>query len=224
MAKISRKTQKIFGSNAGALELGVFGSLAAGSVAYSNDPATIQSLSKYLSGWASAVLGANSPALEDLNSLCYLFAYQLAYIMQAGIAEWDSGTTYYIGSLVNSGGLIYSSLTNDNLNNAVTSSSNWVLLNSPQKINSFTTTATLTVADNTIVLADATTSGFTINLPAAASSNGKIFKIKKIDTTTNIVTIDANGSELIDTSLTRQIDVPMQSLDLVCNGTGWYIV
>lgn len=125
MAKIVRKLQKIFGLNAIPTELGVFGSLAAGSAATSTDPVTIQSLSNWLDGWNAAVLGGNSPAIEDMNGMCYVFAYQLAYLMQAGIAEWDATTTYYIGSLVNSAGVVYVSQTNNNLNNAVTDVVNW---------------------------------------------------------------------------------------------------
>ena len=33
--------------------------------------------------------------------------YQLAYLLQQGIAEWDSGTTYYTNSVVQNGGSIY---------------------------------------------------------------------------------------------------------------------
>lgn len=125
MAKIARKFMKIFGSNAGAQQRGVFGSLAAGLPAYSTDPETIQSLSNYEDGWFGAVLGNNSPAIQDMNALQFLFAYQLAYGFQAGIAEWDDATTYYIGSLVNVAGVVYVSIADDNLNNAVTDITKW---------------------------------------------------------------------------------------------------
>jgi len=126
MAKIDRKLMKIFGTNATAQQRGVFGSLAAGSPAYSTDPETIQSLSNYLGGWFDAVLGNNSPAIEDMNSLHFLFAYQLAYLMQAGIPEWNDETTYYIGSLAtNSTGTVYVSRTDNNLNNILTNTTNW---------------------------------------------------------------------------------------------------
>ena len=125
MSKILRKTAKIFGINAGTNQIAEFGSFAAGSPAYTTDPAVIQTLSNYLSGWFSAIVGSNSPAIEDMNALCYLFAYQIAYCMQEGVPEYDSGTTYYIGSLCSSGGTLYVSLTNSNLGNAVTSGANW---------------------------------------------------------------------------------------------------
>lgn len=107
-----------------------FGSFANGTPAtYSGStitPAIVQGLSNYGSGWFSAIVGANSPCIEDWNALCYLFAYQLSYIMQLGVAEWDSGTTYYVGSIVQDGnGNLFVSLTNTNLNNALTSAANW---------------------------------------------------------------------------------------------------
>ena len=125
MAKIARKNMKIFGVNAGAQQRGVFGSLAAGLPAYSTDPETIQSLSNYEDGWFGAVLGNNSPAIQDMNALQFLFAYQLAYGFQAGIPEWDDATTYYAGSLVNAAGVVYVSIADDNLNNAVSDESKW---------------------------------------------------------------------------------------------------
>lgn len=126
MAKITRKNMKVFGSSAGPTDIGKFGSLAAGSPTYTTDPETIQALSNYLTGWLGAVVGGNSPAIQDMNALCYLFAYQLAYLMQTGVAEWNASTTYYIGSLVNDGaGRLYRSITDDNLNNALSSTSNW---------------------------------------------------------------------------------------------------
>jgi len=130
MAKIVRKFMKIFGSTAGPQQLGVFGSLAAGSPAYSTDPETIQSLANYEEGWYGAVLGNNSPAIQDMNALQYLFAYQLAYLSQTGIPEWNAATTYYIGSLATGvgTGIIYMSRTNANLNNAVSDNTNWKIV------------------------------------------------------------------------------------------------
>jgi hypothetical protein len=130
MAKIPRMTQKIFGSAAGPNQISTFGSLAAGLPAFTTDPEVIQSLGNYLTGWFGGVVGANSPAMEDMNALCYLYAYQLAYVMQSGVPEWDAETTYFIGSFASNGtGQIYRSLTDNNLNNAFTSVANWRVAN-----------------------------------------------------------------------------------------------
>lgn len=101
MSKIERATASIFGESAGFQEIGVFGSLQAGSPAYSTNPETIQSLANWVGGWVDAVIGGNSPAIEDMNGFCYVMAYQIAYLLQAGIQEYDSATPYYKGSVVN---------------------------------------------------------------------------------------------------------------------------
>ena len=126
MAKITKEPQKIFGGDLTASgNIAVFGSLKAGTPAYSTDPSTIQS-SHYTLGWADAVVANNAPALQDMNALFYNDSYQLAYLMQTGVPEWDAATTYYIGSVANDGfGVIYTSLTDNNLNNPLSSSANW---------------------------------------------------------------------------------------------------
>lgn len=127
MAKITRVLQKIFGSTANAGEIGKFGSLAAGSPTTTTDPAVIQSLSNYLDGWYAATVGQNSPAIQDVNALDFLWSRQLAYLFQAGISEWETGTTYYTGSLALSPttGLLYQSKTDNNQGNALTNTTNW---------------------------------------------------------------------------------------------------
>ena len=127
MAKIARKTSKLFASTAGGSDIGVFGSLAAGSPAYSTDPAVIQSLSNFLTGWAAETIATRRPAYQDFNALDFLTFYQLGYLFQAGIPEWDAGTNYFTGSICTAvgTGILYRSLTDNNLNNAVTDASKW---------------------------------------------------------------------------------------------------
>lgn len=129
MAKLTRYDQLVFGSTAGSDQMAQFGSFAAGApLTYDGStitPDIVQALSNYLTGWKGAVVGNNSPTIEDMNALCFLFGYQLAYVMQAGIPEYNADTVYYIGSLVNSGGYVYVSLTDANTGNALTSTSNW---------------------------------------------------------------------------------------------------
>jgi hypothetical protein len=126
MAKIVRKTQKIFASTPGTNQIAQVGSLAAGTPTFSTDPDVIQQLTNFLQGWFACVVGANSPAIEDMNALQFLFSRQIAYLMQEGVAEWDAGTTYYIGSLVqDSNGLVYCSVANNNTNNALATAGFW---------------------------------------------------------------------------------------------------
>lgn len=129
MAKLDNVLMKIFGSGAGLNQISKFGSLFAGTPEFTTDPAAAQSLSNFLTGWAAAAIGGNSPAIEDMNALFFVMAYQLAYYQQAGVPEWNAGKTYYIGSLVNDGnGAIYVSKTDGNVNNLVTDASYWTLV------------------------------------------------------------------------------------------------
>lgn len=126
MAKISRALQKIFGSSGASSQFGQFGSLAAGSPTTTKDPATIQALANYLTGWYGAVMGNNSPAIEDRNALDFLITRQLAYIFQAGVPEWEVGTEYHLNSYCQKEGVLFISLTNDNTgNDPYTSPANW---------------------------------------------------------------------------------------------------
>lgn len=136
MAKITRATQKQFGSSAGVNQMAEFGSFAAATPArYSGatiTPAIIQALSNFTGGWFAAVDGENAPTIEDMNALCYLYAYQLGYLLQEGVAEYDAATTYFIGSIVNDGtGILFISLTDNNIGNALTSTTNWKRQNAP---------------------------------------------------------------------------------------------
>lgn len=223
MAKIDRKHMKIFGSGAGTAQLGKFGSLAAGAAATTTDPEEIQSLSNYLTGWYGAVIGSNAPAMEDMNGLCFLFAYQLAYIMQAGIPEWNASTTYYIGSLVNDGyGNIYVSLIDDNTNNALTDNVSWNLPNG--KVRTVTNDDTATVLDN-LIRVNNTLGAQTETLPAIASTPiGKEIVVKRLATSLYPVTVKGHSTDLIDDANTFVISQIKGALRVKSNGTTWDVV
>lgn len=118
MAKLQRKSAKVFAEQAQAAVGGIaqFGSLAAGNIQYSKDVDVIQALDAYKNGWASAVVGNKSPAMEDRNALDYLLSYQQAYIMQHGVPEWLSTETYYQNSyVVDSNGELRVSISDNNI-------------------------------------------------------------------------------------------------------------
>ncbi len=130
MPKLLRINQKIFAGSASAADLGIsqFGSLANGTPNFTIDPAIVQALGQWTNGWNAAVMGGNSPALEDLNAVHFVLARQLAYLFQSGMPEWDADTVYYSNSMVSAGGQIYRSLQNSNTNNAVSDSTYWILV------------------------------------------------------------------------------------------------
>lgn len=117
---------QVFGQDGPTGSFGVFGSKAASAPANSKDVETIQSLQAWLDGWQSAIYSSNkAPFLEDLNSVSRVFAYQLAYVLQEGVPEWNVLTNYFIGSVVKKTGTseLYKSLTDNNLGNALPSKS-----------------------------------------------------------------------------------------------------
>jgi len=106
---------------------------------------------------------------------------------------------------------------------------NWtrVALTSYLGVRSDTTiTAGTTTLDatNDIVYCNAVGGAITVNLPAAASSDGRAYTIKKIDSSAYTVTIDGNASELIDGVQTQVISYQWTSVTIHCDGTGWYII
>ncbi len=132
MSKIARKTAQLFGVNAGATGVEEFASKEiGGTLVYSTDPAVIQTAAWTL-GWSAAQYeGVFAPYFQDRNAVDLVIFYQLAYILQQGIAEWDSGTTYYTNSIVQNGGDLYISLVDGNVGNtppAGASNSYWGIL------------------------------------------------------------------------------------------------
>lgn len=117
MPKIERKTQKIFGGNAESDQLAVFGSMITGTPVYNDDIETLQS-EAYTEGWKAAVAANEAPFMEEMNGVQYGFSKQLAYLFQQGIPEWDAGTTYYLNSFCQVGGVIYKSKLDENINHS----------------------------------------------------------------------------------------------------------
>ena len=128
MARLTRVYQKVFASNAS--NNGVFGSLQAGNPTTSNNVATLQSLSAFENGWDDAAYsGDKLPPLEEFQGIQYGISYQQAYMLQEGIAEWETNTPYYKGSLVKtisgSSFKLYCSLADNNTGNIVTNTTYW---------------------------------------------------------------------------------------------------
>ena len=172
MARIDRKTQKIFAG--GAANNGQFGSAQTGAKVLSNDLDTIQALTAWVNGWNDATIsGQKLPTLEEMQGLQYVVTSQLAYLFERGFAEYDAGTNYFIDSLVMKVGTfeIYKSLTDDNIGNALTDVVEWELLidlANPASASNFvwggvasgTNTVTLTPTETQTAYADGTTFTF----------------------------------------------------------------
>lgn len=83
---------------------------------------------------------------------------------------------------------------------------------------------TVTTADiGKTITVDATSAAVTVTLPTVASAaDGFVVTIKRIDASTNAVTIDGNGSETIDGATTLVLSTQYEAAQLRCNGTAWY--
>ena len=75
-----------------------------------------------------------------------------------------------------------------------------------------------------IVLVDATSGAVTLDLPAAADNEGTLVTVKKLDSSVNAITVDANASETIDGTATKTLSTQYETLRLVCDGTEWWVI
>lgn len=134
MAKIARKTQKIFGSNAS--NNGQIGSAQTGTKVLSNDLDILQQLTAFVNGLNDVTIsGQKLIPLEELQSLNYISTTQLAYLFQEGIPEFDNtlATEYYQNGIVKKPGTyeLYGSKIDNNIGNALPSQAddaNWQYL------------------------------------------------------------------------------------------------
>ena len=128
-SNLPRVTHKIFGENAGN-NIGQFGSALAGQGNPTGDISQIQALPAWGQGWAGAVISERDyPTLEEMTGVQKVASQQIGYLFQKGIAEWDAGTTYYTNCFCQVNGVIYKSLTDNNLgNNPTTDETNWTPL------------------------------------------------------------------------------------------------
>lgn len=221
MAKLTRALQKIFcGDVSPVNNVAVFGSLKAGSPAYSSDPATIQSLASFGQGWSGATILNQAPALQDMNALQYLFSRQLAYVFQMGIPEYLAMETYYENSMVQDSGKIYVSTIDNNLAQALTTTA-WKVVYT-RDIVSVSGAYAVTKTDYLIKATGGST--FTITLPQAVAGNsGEEHMIKSNMSTGVFVNVAASGGSLIDGMTVMQLS-KYDCLRVVSDGSQWMVV
>lgn len=73
------------------------------------------------------------------------------------------------------------------------------------------------------ILADATAGAITLTLGSALGNN-VAYSIKKVDSSTNFVTIDADGSETIDGAATIVLKDQYNYVQIVSDGTNWVVI
>lgn len=88
------------------------------------------------------------------------------------------------------------------------------------------TTVTALLIDYVIGIAS-TTQAYSVNLPKASlAGRGKVYVIKDIggSATSNNITIDPNGSELINGQTTFPLATNYDTVRVICDGTQWYTI
>lgn len=63
----------------------------------------------------------------------------------------------------------------------------------------------------------------TMTLPDATANTGKVYKIKKVDESSNEVIITGTGGDLIDGEAEQIILAPFTSVEVISDGTNWFL-
>ena len=133
MSRLTKIKQPIFAGNTTDLDeqIAVFGSMK-NSPVYTTNLSTLLASAAYVEGWQDSVVVGYGPFMEEMNGIQYGFSYQIAYLQQEGIPEWDGNTTYYQGSLakvvITGGCQIYASKIDDNTGNLLSDTASWKLV------------------------------------------------------------------------------------------------
>lgn len=85
-------------------------------------------------------------------------------------------------------------------------------------------TAAYTVGVGDDVILGSAGSAFTVSLPTASGIRGRVYTIKKTDSSANAVTIDGAGSETIDGALTVALSTQYAFRIIVSDGTNWHVI
>ena len=90
-------------------------------------------------------------------------------------------------------------------------------------LDEFTSAQTLT-NQNFLVILNASSGSITVTLPAAVNNKNRIYTIKKIDSSGNKVTVDANSNEKIDGETTVDLGLQYDFVTIVSDGDEWFII
>lgn len=126
---LPRVLQNIFGENAmQGNKIAQFGSVIAGAPLYTGDIEEIQALQYWQNGWVGATISDKRyPTSEETTGINKVVTQQLKYLFQKGIPEWLDTEDYYENSFCQRQGVVYRSVTDNNINNdpLTDSGANW---------------------------------------------------------------------------------------------------
>ena len=74
-----------------------------------------------------------------------------------------------------------------------------------------------------VILYDASGGNGTVALPTAVGIAGRVYQVKKADSSGYTVTVDGYGAETIDGATTQTLSAQYNAISIVSNGTAWYV-
>jgi len=198
-------------------------------VSYSNSTGTTNSnpvvldSSGYADIWFDPTL-SYKVIVQDSNSVQQWSVDNISF--PVGISTWSANINYSQGSVVqdSSGfGLLYVSLINNNLNNALTSVSSWRVIGG--NVRTVSTNTTLLVTDD-MIRSNSTSGNLTHTLPSCASTPiGKVITVKDVGTGGNATTLKGSGTDVIDGNNTYSTTLSQFSVvQARNNGTSWDVI
>jgi hypothetical protein len=104
----------------------------------------------------------------------------------------------------------------------VTTALGYTPKSSQEAMSAVSSTTTLS-STNDVVTVNATSAAVTINLPSAATVTGKVFIVKKIDSSSNVITIDGYSTETIDGATTVTLGALNEMVKIISDGSGWVV-
>ena len=202
----------LFAGTSDSSSIGVFGSIApgGGGATYSKVIATVQSLNAWGSGWKAEVVSPLRPAIQDFNAVDYVFSYGICYLHEMGIPEYDSGTVYYTYSICQYNGVIYQSLSDDNVGNTPTPGAYWSVL------------SYVDLTTNQTVAGIKTFSSFPVTPSSAPTTNYQVANKKYVDDNKTALIGGASVQVIGTTDQTApgsEGDMPDMSVTLTTVGT-----
>jgi hypothetical protein len=90
----------------------------------------------------------------------------------------------------------------------------------------YTATSDALTLDGThhMVNVDATAGAVTITLPTAVGITGRVYIVRKSDSSANAVIVDGDGAETINGATTYSLTSQYQSVTIMSNGAGWMTI
>lgn len=215
MPRLARKNIKVFAGSA--TNNGVFGSLQANNPTITSDVEQIQSLTAWGEGWNAATETSEElPPLEEIQGVEYVTTYQQAYIMQEGVPEWSATVTYYKGCLTkevtSTGFRIYNSLTDNNIGNLLSDTSNWKKVMDSDDLYAFDGTVVHDTGNESVAGVKTFSSSPLVPTPSNSDNSQK---------TANTAFV-MGAINTVENSLQTQIDTKATPSDIENAITGYY--